>query len=929
MKFRNLFLLLGFFVVLISQVFGNLNISEIFPNTDDDANLEYIELYNNSDQVLFLSGYILKDTSEKEFVFDETYFLNVQERKKYFRNETKLLLNNSDEQLFLYDNFGNLLDSYTYATSEKGKVIVIYDYINTTEVLGEADSNTQDTQSGSLDVNEEVLSSTGSLDIDNTQSQTGSVMDSDDNSTETGSIDSTIETETGSIVTENNDTEWINTQSGTVDNNTVSSSGNIVENINNNFILLPEIEYSFQVPTYLLEKEEIVDVYNCDTSKEECKINLDLRNSFVGDFSESDYLCKIDFGFETSEGDKCNPNTIVVPIGTFDFKVQIINKNNLENFIEKSFKVVNKGYIKPVVSSSTVYVSNIYTDNSSLNISKPQIIIQSGINDKNECTNKKSCSINLNYELKNSRERCIWDFGNAIFDSGTQFKCNPGYVKYGNGFFEVKLKVYEYGNENNYNITELNFTNIQVEQKVIEEEIKDEVINEDNKELMYVIPYGNTDVLSDYSGLKLHKLLPNPAGSDDLEFIEIINNGELDLDLSICKLDDIIDGGSKAFKFSTGEIIKKGETKKYLKEVTKINLNNDLDEVNLFCKDLLIDKLARDFKVKDGFYLDHSRLDVFSGKAKVVEVIDGDTVKVQFLSTNKVENMRLIGIDTPETKNPNKEIQEFGQEAYDFVNDTISGLEVDVEMDPNNFRDNYARLLGFVYVDGESFNKKLIELGYAKAYLDYDFKYSEEYKKAESVAKKQNLGIWGLNSSTSVIISSKKVVDKSTSLVSTGSIESIITIQGKIGKNKTITGNSITCFDTCSINFDGSESTGNIQKYSWDFGNGQKFEGKNPKGIKYERFGNYKVYLAVLGDNGELNIGEYIVNFYQTPKKAKKTTIVPKAEASSKEDEDYEKKIEQTEVLDFGSQNSIIIYILIGVFGVLLILMLLRKEKML
>jgi hypothetical protein len=44
--------------------------------------------------------------------------------------------------------------------------------------------------------------------------------------------------------------------------------------------LLLDIKYNFQLPTYLLEKDDNVLVYNCDRTKELCKVNLDLRNSF-------------------------------------------------------------------------------------------------------------------------------------------------------------------------------------------------------------------------------------------------------------------------------------------------------------------------------------------------------------------------------------------------------------------------------------------------------------------------------------------------------------------------------------------------------------------------------------------------------------------------------------------------------------------------
>ncbi|MCG0276698.1 MAG: thermonuclease family protein [Thermosediminibacteraceae bacterium] len=50
---------------------------------------------------------------------------------------------------------------------------------------------------------------------------------------------------------------------------------------------------------------------------------------------------------------------------------------------------------------------------------------------------------------------------------------------------------------------------------------------------------------------------------------------------------------------------------------------------------------------------------------KLLEVIDGDTVEVE--SNDKRETVRMIGIDTPETVRPEKEIEYYRKEASDFT----------------------------------------------------------------------------------------------------------------------------------------------------------------------------------------------------------------------------------------------------------------------
>jgi endonuclease YncB( thermonuclease family) len=55
--------------------------------------------------------------------------------------------------------------------------------------------------------------------------------------------------------------------------------------------------------------------------------------------------------------------------------------------------------------------------------------------------------------------------------------------------------------------------------------------------------------------------------------------------------------------------------------------------------------------------------------ARVVEVVDGDTIKVTL--HKKEEQVRLIGVDTPETKHPSKPVECFGPEASRFTSSTL------------------------------------------------------------------------------------------------------------------------------------------------------------------------------------------------------------------------------------------------------------------
>jgi micrococcal nuclease len=76
----------------------------------------------------------------------------------------------------------------------------------------------------------------------------------------------------------------------------------------------------------------------------------------------------------------------------------------------------------------------------------------------------------------------------------------------------------------------------------------------------------------------------------------------------------------------------------------------------------------------------------------VKRVIDGDTI----LLVNE-ERVRLIGVDTPETKHPQKPVERFGKEAYLFTKSMVEGKNVRLEYDQQR-RDKYKRLLAYVYL---------------------------------------------------------------------------------------------------------------------------------------------------------------------------------------------------------------------------------------
>jgi micrococcal nuclease len=129
----------------------------------------------------------------------------------------------------------------------------------------------------------------------------------------------------------------------------------------------------------------------------------------------------------------------------------------------------------------------------------------------------------------------------------------------------------------------------------------------------------------------------------------------------------------------------------------------------------------------------------------VVKVVDGDTIDINIPdATYPTTRIRLLGVDTPETKNPHTEIMYFGSEASKFTTDTVLGQIVFVVMDEKSKpRDKYHRLLCFVRLtDGKILNEELVSQGFAYADTRFPHSFYEEYIQLEKNAEKQKKGLW-------------------------------------------------------------------------------------------------------------------------------------------------------------------------------------------
>ena len=127
---------------------------------------------------------------------------------------------------------------------------------------------------------------------------------------------------------------------------------------------------------------------------------------------------------------------------------------------------------------------------------------------------------------------------------------------------------------------------------------------------------------------------------------------------------------------------------------------------------------------------------------KVIRVIDGDTVKIDY--RGKATNVRLIGVDTPETVHPNKPVEEYGKEASNFTKNLLQGESVYLRYDVER-TDAYDRLLAYLYraPDGLFVNLEIVRQGYGHAYTRFPFKHMELFRHYGNRARTAGKGLYG------------------------------------------------------------------------------------------------------------------------------------------------------------------------------------------
>jgi micrococcal nuclease len=126
--------------------------------------------------------------------------------------------------------------------------------------------------------------------------------------------------------------------------------------------------------------------------------------------------------------------------------------------------------------------------------------------------------------------------------------------------------------------------------------------------------------------------------------------------------------------------------------------------------------------------------------AYVTRVVDGDTVEVHL--DGREEDVRYIGVDTPETVKPGAPVQCFGPQASRFNHGLVEHQRVRLVFGAER-RDVYGRLLAYVYLGERFVNAELVRRGLARTLtIAPNDRFAGRFKRLEIAAARAGRGLW-------------------------------------------------------------------------------------------------------------------------------------------------------------------------------------------
>jgi endonuclease YncB( thermonuclease family) len=118
--------------------------------------------------------------------------------------------------------------------------------------------------------------------------------------------------------------------------------------------------------------------------------------------------------------------------------------------------------------------------------------------------------------------------------------------------------------------------------------------------------------------------------------------------------------------------------------------------------------------------------------AKVVRVVDGDTLEIQWQGTCR--HVRIWGVDTPESGQP------YASRARKFTQSLLAGREVQIR--PVDF-DVYGRLVAMIMVDEKNISEELVRSGFAWVHFYFcNEPICDTWRGLQASAMSRKIGLW-------------------------------------------------------------------------------------------------------------------------------------------------------------------------------------------
>ena len=127
--------------------------------------------------------------------------------------------------------------------------------------------------------------------------------------------------------------------------------------------------------------------------------------------------------------------------------------------------------------------------------------------------------------------------------------------------------------------------------------------------------------------------------------------------------------------------------------------------------------------------------------AYVTRAVDGDTIEVRL--GGETEDVRYIGVDTPETVKPGTPVQCFGPQAHRFNARLVEHRRVRLVFGVER-RDVYGRLLAYVHLGDRLVNAELVRRGLARTLtIAPNDRFAGRFERLQQAAARDGRGLWG------------------------------------------------------------------------------------------------------------------------------------------------------------------------------------------